>query len=159
MKEANSLIPFYLGKLFAQAAIPKWAIALGVGLFDYVFPTIAPSVALATWILVIFDTFSGILRAHATKQEVTSAKLGRFLTKSFSYAIAVGTIALVLHIVPNTQAFQPAVVTTTMTGIAGTEAYSIFENLRVVGYDLPKPVKDWFYALLAKITPSTPPKP
>lgn len=153
MKDASSLIPAYLWRLLTQIALPKWVLAFAAGALEYIMPQIAPGVAFATGGLIVLDTMTGILRAKLTGVRVTSAKLGRFLTKCFAYAAALITVAFAMHIVPDTASLQTPAITALVTAVAMTEAYSIFENLRAIGYPLPRPIQNLIQALLESAKP------
>lgn len=136
MKDLQTLIPDYLGRLFATWVAPKWLIAGALALLEYVAPGTAPNVLLASCALVVMDTLTGLVRAKVTLVPVTSAKLTRFLTKSFTYAAAVVTVALACDSVPETHSLHAGVVTAMLTGISITEIKSIFENLHALRPDL-----------------------
>jgi phage-related holin len=143
-----ALTPMYWTRLLCDFAIPRWFISAGVAILDYLIPGTAINVAAATMGLVILDTLTGVVRTRVLGHQVTSAKFGRCITKGFAYAVAVCTVGLGAHAIPQALPFQGVAVTLMLTAAATREMISIFENLHAMGYTLPAPVMRMFEAAI-----------
>ena len=121
----------YLG-LVSQVVSPgyKWLIAAFTSAVAYVLPQpMLRDMAIGVFILILFDTVTGVASAWSTGKAVKSAKFGRVLTKILAYGsvIVVASVAgkYVLGGSPLLQSAQVAVLTLIMC----REGLSVLENV------------------------------
>lgn len=121
----------YLG-LVSQVVSPgyKWLIAAFTSAVAYVLPhPMLRDMAIGAFILILFDTVTGVAAAWSTGKAVKSAKFGRVLTKILAYGsvIVVASVAgkYVLGGSPLLQSAQVAVLTLIMC----REGLSVLENV------------------------------
>lgn len=123
-----------------HAAWAKWVAAAAGSVVGYVLPAPAErSLALATGLMVLVDTATGLVKAwHVKSEKVSSAKFSRVLVKLFGYSsvvIVVGMARKVLAVPPE---WGGAAVSATLTLFFATESLSVLENVHALGLPVPK---------------------
>lgn len=143
MKEIHILPKF----LFAGITDESWlkvVIGLSTALLNYLLPTSATQqMVMAAAILIMLDTFTGVMAAASTGKPVTAAKFGRVIVKLLGYAVAVAVVGLAANTLPGAKSAHEFLSTVLIGSIICTETISIAENLDKMGVPLPKSIVKW----------------
>jgi phage-related holin len=143
MKELHILPKFMLAGITDESWL-KVLIGLSTGLLNYLLPTSATQqMVMAAAILIMLDTFTGVMASESTGKAITSAKFGRVIVKFIGYAIAVSVVGLAANTVPGGKPAHEFLTSTLIAFIICTEGISIFENLDRMGVPLPKSIVKW----------------
>jgi phage-related holin len=150
-------IGYFVFKVVGDIAVPKWVVAAGAAFLGYMLPTEAQQSAFWGAIhLVAVDTVTGYLAARHEGQPPRSSKFGRILSKLTAYCALLSVAVTVSRHVPGASAVQGASVTGVLTLVILTEALSILENVKRMGFSLPWGIDAWLAGRLAQpaIVPS-----
>jgi phage-related holin len=127
-----------LYKLVADVPSLKWLVALLVSMADYVFPARgARDVAIATAMMILLDTATGVVAAWVKKKPISSREFARVLVKFVGYGSVTVVASVATKHVPGLTDFQSATVSGVLTLILVTELVSILENAAKMGIKLP----------------------
>jgi len=136
MKDLH-LMPAYIYRIVWDAPV-KWLFAALSWLLTFVAPTTTvQNLCLGAFAMMLIDTLTGIWAARATKQQITSARFGRLLTKMCGSGILILIFAITCQVVDGLRVLQPYVISAIATAILFTELVSNVENLKRMGIGLP----------------------
>jgi toxin secretion/phage lysis holin len=131
-----------IGKLFAPPIKVVASISVA-GVTSYLFPEGVPADALiAACVVVVLDLLTGVGAAWMERKFDGSAGIRRTLLKVLSYLSLVLIAAIVPRNVPGLEQAQGFTAGTVLTLIILTEAVSIIENVRKMGFSLPFGIED-----------------
>lgn len=140
----------------AKLTSPWWKPALGLlgGVFTYLFPQVTREAAYAVLALMLMDLLTGVLAAVAERTLVTSYGIKRTLMKMAAYFCVIAVVGIVPRHIQGLSGIEAFSVGTAIGVIILTEAKSILENVRRMGFDLPFNVEPVIRRKLAELAKS-----
>lgn len=113
----------------SKGFLTKSFISIGACGYTWIFEN--PNILIAVYVLIIFDTITGLIKA-IQKREVSSSSFFRVLVKCLIYFVLIITGRLVDKVVP--VGFASSIIE---SFLVVTEALSIIENLNHLGFPVP----------------------
>lgn len=158
----HGLSPFALvrfwHRLFCVDAVLKTLLGFAIMILTFAFPTlgIQPTALLMLGMVVVLDTVTGVAAAIVSGTPIRSARFVRVLTKSLAYASVIVMFGGLRYAVPGSSDVASAAVSAVLGFAYLTEAISICENARALGWALPPVIEEWLRGRMPP--PIQPPK-
>lgn len=144
-------------RLFAtlvDAPIWLWLLSIATGLMAWVFPDPATKLAArAAFLAIGVDTILGFWVAWKERR-VSSMGFAQLFTKLIVYLGLIILLAAALDILPLEHSFESGLMTGLLCFCFGRESLSFLENVRKLGYTVPR----WLEKLFARLADQDPTK-
>lgn len=148
------LIAFWR-KTFVADVVLKTLLGLAIMSLTFALPSlgIQPVALLMLGIAVTLDTITGVAAAATSGAPITSARFVRVLTKSLAYVSVIVMFGGLRYAVPGSGDVATATVSVVLGFAYLTEAISICENARALGWALPPSLEEWLRGRMPQLPP------